>query len=465
MTCCWTTASLPLAPSSWPTRTSAGPWGCTGAQLAACLDGTAANKDGDALVASRMKVGNIALDTWVKADGTAQSFTAAGAVRLDGAGIGGFLSCRGAQLTAANKDGYALAAYRMKVGGDVLLDTWVKADGTVRRSFTAAGTIYLTDADIGGSLTCTGAQLTVAGENGNALIAERIKADNVSLNGSVVAHGAVSPFTADGSVLLRSAHIDGSLTLKDTKLSAGEGAMALDASGAQIGHMLEWAPSEQVVGTVSLEDAQVAQLKDDWTPERKGRPDNGYWPRTDLDLLRLNGFNYAELCQHTATLEQRLRWIGSQPRPAGGLPEAWRQRKARKDWRIERKKHDFATQPYGHLASFYQQAGNDTEARTVAIARRRDLRLYGRITRRRYIGNWLLDKSIKYGYQTWRAIVGITILYLIVLAVFWYAQHQADLIVPVQSTTGLPAMPTAAAAPSTTRVSTRSAMPSTLLSR
>jgi hypothetical protein len=81
--------------------------------------------------------------------------------------------------------------------------------------------------------------------------------------------------------------------------------------------------------------------------------------------------------------------------------------------------------------------------RQPAIARRRDLRLYGHITRRRYVGNWLLDKSIKYGYQTWRAVVGIAVLYIIVLAVFWSAQHQADLIVPVQSTTGLPAIPTA----------------------
>ena len=171
-----------------------------------------------------MKVGNLALDTWVNADGAVQQrFTAAGTVRLDGADIGGFLSCSGAQLkagpdgTAARKDGNALAAERMKVGGNVLLDTLVNADGTAQ-SFTAAGAIYLVDADIGGSLGCSGAQLG-ANKDGDGLVASRMKVGNLALDTWVNADGAVQQrFTVAGTVRLDGADIGGFLSCSGAQL-------------------------------------------------------------------------------------------------------------------------------------------------------------------------------------------------------------------------------------------------------
>ena len=88
-----------------------------------------------------------------------------------------------------------------------------------------------------------------------------------------------------------------------------------------------------------------------------------------------------------ASVEQRLGWIRSQYE--GDKPAA------------------FAAQPYEQLADMYRQAGQDTEAREVAIARRRDLRKYGNLNWYRRFGNWFLDKTIRYGYQTWRAAVGL----------------------------------------------------------
>ena len=81
----------------------------------------------------------------------------AGALRLAAANIVGLLSCRGAQLTGAKSVGNALVAYQMKAGA-VSLDGQ-DVDGGVQ-PFTAAGTIDLTDAEITGSLSCTGARLT-----------------------------------------------------------------------------------------------------------------------------------------------------------------------------------------------------------------------------------------------------------------------------------------------------------------
>jgi hypothetical protein len=59
---------------------------------------------------------------------------------LAGAAITGQLSCSGAQLTGTDRDGNALAADGMKVGGAVFLDG----------GFTAAGTISLASAHVRG---------------------------------------------------------------------------------------------------------------------------------------------------------------------------------------------------------------------------------------------------------------------------------------------------------------------------
>jgi hypothetical protein len=461
---------------------------CSGARLTAA-------KNGNALVAARIKAANVWLDTSSSERGD-QPFTAEGAVQLDGADISGALTCTGARLTR-DENGYALAALGLKTGGDLLLD----------QGFTAEGAVLLTDAVIGGGLRCSGAHLNAADDSGNALVATRVKAANVWLDtwpGEDKAEGGDQPFTAAGTVQLggadisgaltcsgarltaarngnalvadlakiggdtcldtgftavgsvqfTSAHVDGSLRLDGAKLAAAAGKVALDATGAQITRELVWAPSEPVLGTVRLEDAQVGQLEDDWKGDRAA---SGYWPRADQGLLELDGFTYSRAGQATASLEQRLTWIGSLPAPdppRGMFTKLWaairhpdtagQARRHMRDWRTARKRFGFTPQPYEQLATVYQQAGHDSEARAVAIARRRDFRRYGTITRRRAAGNWLLDKTIQYGYQTWRAVLGIVVLYVVIFLLFWYAQHRAGLMVPAQSIAGLPATPDAA---------------------
>ena len=93
----------------------------------------------------------------------------------------------------------------------------------------------------------------------------------------------------------------------------------------------------------------------------------------------------------------------------------------------------FATQPYQQLANVYLAAGRDADARKVAIARRRDLRAFGNLSRPGWLGNWLLDNTIRYGYRTWRAAVGLVIVYAIVVAVFWCARFHGG-VIPVQTT-------------------------------
>jgi len=87
-------------------------------------------------------------------------------------------------------------------------------------------------------------------------------------------------------------------------------------------------------------------------------------------------------------------------------------------------------------------AGQDTAARQVAIARRSDLRKYGNLNPYRKVGNWLLDKTIKYGYQTWRAGVGLAVVFGVLLALSMLGQHQ-HVMVPVGDIKGLHPVPSA----------------------
>jgi hypothetical protein len=90
-------------------------------------------------------------------------------------------------------------------------------------------------------------------------------------------------------------------------------------------------------------------------------------------------------------------------------------------------------QPYEQLATVYRQAGQANEAREVVLERRRDTRRYGNLTGYRRALNWLLDRSIQYGYQTWRAVLALVLLYGVAVAVFWMAQRH-NLIVPLMET-------------------------------
>jgi hypothetical protein len=353
--------------------------------------------DGNALVADRMKVGGEVH--------LYKGFTAGGAVVLNGADITGDLSFSGAQLTGTNDDGNALDADGMKAGHDVLLDKEPGDDGAERLPFTAAGAVRLARADITGQLSCSGAQLK---GTDHALVADGIKVGAAVL--------LDERFTAAGTVSLNSARAD-ELVLSPAKpAGANEITFNFTAKEAQIARVLRWAPDGQFSGQVNLEDAHVGELEDNWTPT--GEQAHGYWPLHGR--LRLSGFTYGGLGE--ANVEQRLEWIRSQYEGD--------------------KRATFAAQPYEQLAAMYRQAGQDTDARAVAIARRRDLRKYGNLNWYRRLGNAFLDKTIRYGYQTWRAAAGLAAVFVAFLVLSLAGQHQ-HVIVPTGATKGLHPVPTA----------------------
>ena len=371
----------------------AGDLSCRAAQLGR-------DDDGNALVADRMKVGGEVH--------LYQGFTAAGAVVLNGGNIAGDLSLRGAQLNGKDRNGNALDADGMKAGHDVLLDKEPGDDGA---AFTAAGAVRLARADITGQLSCSGAQLTGTDAQGNALVAAGMKVGAaVLLN---------KGFTSAGTVSLNSVRAD-QLVLSPAKpAGANEITFKFTAKEVQIARVLRWAPDGQFSGQVNLEDAHVGELEDYWTQSGE-QAAHGYWPLGGR--LRLNGFTYGGLGQ--ADVKQRLGWIRSQYEGDAG------------------KRAPFAAQPYEQLAAMYRQAGQEGEAREVAIARRRDLRKYSKLNWYRWFGNWFLDNSIRYGYQTWRAAAGLAAVFVAFLVLSIVGQHQ-HVIVPTGGTKGLHPVPTA----------------------
>jgi hypothetical protein len=226
-------------------------------------------------------------------------------------------------------------------------------------------------------------------------------------------------FTAAGTVSLNSVRAD-QLVLSPAKpAGANEITFNFTAKAAQIARVLRWAPDGQFSGQANLEDAHVGELEDNWTQPGE-QAAHGYWPLGGR--LRLSGFTYGGLGQ--ADVKQRLGWIRSQYE--GDADQ----------------RAPFAAQPYEQLAAMYRQAGQECEAREVAIARRRDLRKYSKLNWYRWFGNWFLDNSIRYGYQTWRAAAGLAAVFVAFLVLSIVGQHQ-HVIVPTGNTKGLHPVPTA----------------------
>jgi LysM repeat protein len=131
--------------------------------------------------------------------------------------------------------------------------------------------------------------------------------------------------------------------------------------------------------------------------------------------------------QYQASWRQRLDWVRrSQIAANATTPTAYN------------------TQPYDHLARVYRQTGQDPQARQVAIAARNDLRRYAILTRPQRVSNWLLDRTIKHGYQPLRA-VGLLAVVAAVLLVVLRPERPASVV--VSPTTRQPPATTAVSQP------------------
>jgi hypothetical protein len=138
----------------------------TGAHIGASLDCTEAklsNDSGPALAAHGLQTD---LSVYLREGFTATGAGKKGAVRLDGARIGGSIDFSGATLR--NDSGPGLRAFRLQVDGDMYLTGGFTAIGSKDR-----GSVRLTGARIGGSIDLSGA--TLRNDSGPALLAYGIQ--------------------------------------------------------------------------------------------------------------------------------------------------------------------------------------------------------------------------------------------------------------------------------------------------
>jgi hypothetical protein len=284
------------------------------------------------------------------------------AVQLTGGLISG--SLRSDLAVLVNKSGPALAADNLKVNGSMLL-----RNSRCLGNHANHGAVRLHGAHVGDNLEFNGAELS--NESGSALTISELQVDGVALfRDGFRAAGRGRP-----TLNLTAARIGGGLDFGDGRILSPDG-LALDLASASVtGFCL---PGDAICRSGPREDPQS------WE-------DDGH--------LRLENFTYSALDPRGADLDRWLLWLRSYT-PA------------------------YATQPYQQLAAIHRASGNEAAARRVLIAQQDDLLARGELGGR-WARAWhrLKGIAVGYGYQSWRALVGLVIVVLLAIGLGLAAGH------------------------------------------
>jgi hypothetical protein len=324
-------------------------------------DATVTNTLGPALVADHVTVGESA---WFGEQFTAVGYGDRGAVRLSGARIAGQLNMTGVTLT--NDSGPAMGADGLSVGGGVYLDHDYVAVGRGR-----LGAVRLHGARITGELNMSGAKLT--NETGPAL-----SADGVTVGGDAsLSQGFTAVGRGDlGAVRLLMARLTGSLNMSDAKV-ANETGPSLFADSVTIGGSALLGERVATAGRGELGDVRLA-----------GAHIAG---QLDLSVTTVHGAS------------AKSKWI------VDGLTYSWYPTVGFDRWLVWLQKGTptYAAQPYQQLASVARSAGHDRDARRALIAQRDDQLKRGKLTSPMKAWVRFTKYTVGYGYQPWRALLGV----------------------------------------------------------
>ena len=263
--------------------------------------------------------------------------TVDGEFRLAGSRVGGSVLLDGATLR--NEGGYALHAPNMSVGARFL----------ARDGFSALGKVQLAGLRVDGDLNFRNALLRNPG--GDALLGYGIQ------TGASLA--LTEGFHAEGAVRLSRAKIGGAIFLEEACLdNPGGDAIRCRNTQAQTLHL---GAGLEASGIADFRNSQFANIRDE----------DAHWPRR----LRLTGLGYGELV----------------PPLSAALRVQW----------LRRDVDGYVPRNYETLAAMYRNAGDDSGARQVLLAREREHRAhlpwYGRAW------SWLQEVTVGYGYRPLRA--------------------------------------------------------------
>jgi len=338
-----------------------------------------------------------------------------GAVQISGAYIGGAFDCNGS--TFVNNSGPAFVADDLKVNGSLDLSR------IQMTSDCEPATAQLTGGLISGSLR--GDLAVLVNKSGPALAADNLKVSgsmllrNSRCLGNHIRHGAVRLHGAhvgdnlefDGAELSNESGaaltanellVDGVTLFRDGFRAAGRGRPTLDLTAARIGGGLDFGNGRILSPdglALDLASASVTGfcLPGDAICRSGPREDPQSWE--DDGHLRLDGFTYTALDPRGADLDRWLLWLRSHT-PA------------------------YATQPYQQLAAIHRASGNEAAARRVLIAQQDDLLARGELGGR-WARAWhgLKGIAVGYGYQSWRALVGLVVVVLLAIVLGLAAGH------------------------------------------
>lgn len=301
------------------------------------------------------------------------STTIQGQLRMINAKVGGVMNLRG---TAIRRPGrLCLQAERIEVGEGI----WFS------NKFTAEGRVLLNYARIGGSVDLAGSRLTqpepMTEPKELAGVLVSIRAAGIRVGRNLL---FTKGFHAEGGVELHSAQVAGKLTFRGAdRCGGGE---TINLSGVSAG-TLELLFAERPTGELNLRNGRTGLLVDDAHT----------WP----DTMILDGFGYERL------------------QPEQDVPVAQRLEMLRRGMK------GYLPQPYEQLASVYRAAGQEQEARRVALAKQRARR--GKLSLPGRVLGVILEATVGYGYRTWLA--GLWLLGLTVAGSIAFAGGQATSIV------------------------------------
>ncbi len=367
----------------------AGAVSLTGAHIGGNLDlsqVTLSNQSGPALNADLLQVdGDLFLSEGFTATGSGD----AGAVSLLGAHVVRTLDLSRATLT--NQSGPALNADTLRVDSDLILD-WFTATGNGD-----SGAVSLLGAHIGNQLNASGATLT--NQSGPALDADTLRiGDGLLLSDGFTATGSGD----SGAVRLLGAHIGSQLNASGATLTNQSGP-ALNADSLQVDGDLLLTPKFAATGSgdaVNLSNAHISgriSLNVATIRDSSGKPGK----------LALDGLVYAGLPQLAD--------------PAGKPILS-----AATEWLeiLRARTSGYSPQPYRQLAAASQAAGHDAVTRQILMAQRTDQLDRAKMTRTERAWGKFTGVTLGYGYQPWRALLGL--LGIVILAVILNVSYGAQ---------------------------------------
>jgi hypothetical protein len=297
-----------------------------------------------------------------------------GQVRLVNGDVRGSASLSGIRLHGAGLD--VLFADRLRVGGTLFL-----------RAIKVTGSIRLQHADIGSTLDCTGAELTVPRRRPDGTPKPSLDARVAAIGKDLLCSRG---FLATGGVRIRSVEVGKSASFEGARLGGEPGAVALNAFALRA-QEINVRFAEPPAGDVLFARARAVSVFDSaslW--HTAGRVD-------------LEDFTYQALvAEPDVDVRVRLAWLRRV------LPA-------------------YDPDPYERLAATYASAGREERGRQVLLAnqRRRHAarRLPGRMT------GWVQEVTVGYGYRPLLALIWFLAVWA--LGALWFSHHyRPELIDP-----------------------------------